>query len=296
MRRPDRAVLLVFAAIVLVGGSNFVAVRFSNRELPPFFGGGIRFVGTTLILLALTAAMRLRFPHGRALGGTLAYGVLNYGVTYALAYWALQTAPAALASTLIALTPLITFLLAVTLGDERFHWRGIVGGVVAIAGIAIIFREQVHEVAIGPLVALALQPLTVAIGTIWAKRLPQAHPVATNAIAMIPGAMVLLALAWIARETPTLPSRSETWIALWYLIVATGVLFVGIFFVVRRWTASATSYATVMFPLVTLAVGAILAGEGVTFSFVVGAVLVIVGVYIGALAPHGATAEARAAA
>ena len=44
--------LLVFALIVLVGGSNFVAVRFSNRELPPFFGAGIRFVGASLFLLA----------------------------------------------------------------------------------------------------------------------------------------------------------------------------------------------------------------------------------------------------
>ncbi len=296
MARPDRLVLLVFAAVVLVGGSNFVAVRFSNRELPPFFGGGIRFVFSSLLLMALTAAMRLRLPRGRGLAGALAYGVLNFGITYALAYWALQTAPAALASTLVALTPLLTFVFAVALRDERFHWRGIAGGVVAIVGVAVIFREQMHDVAIGPLAALALQPVTVAIGTIWAKRLPQAHPVATNAVAMTPAAVLLLSLAWIARETPALPSRTETWIALGYLILATAVLFVGIFFVVRRWTASATSYATVMFPVVTLVVGAIIAGEGVTWSFVVGAALVMLGVYIGALAPREARSHARAAA
>lgn len=38
VRRPDTIVLVVFAAVVLVGGSNFVGVRFSNRELPRFFG------------------------------------------------------------------------------------------------------------------------------------------------------------------------------------------------------------------------------------------------------------------
>ncbi len=289
-------VLLVFAAIVLVGGTNFVAVRFSNRELPPFFGAGIRFVAASLLLLVLAGAMRLRLPRGRALVGALAFGVLNFGVTYALAYWALQTAPAALASTLVALTPLLTFLLAVTIRDETFHWRGLAGGLVAIVGVAIIFRDQVRDVSLGPLVALALQPLAFAIGTIWAKRLPQGHPVATNAVAMAPGAALLLALAWVAKEAPSLPSRPETWLALGYLIVATAILFVGIFFVVRRWTASATSYATVMFPVVTLVVGAIIAGEGVTWSFVVGAALVMVGVYIGALAPREARSHARAAA
>ncbi|MFN2521205.1 MAG: DMT family transporter, partial [Candidatus Limnocylindria bacterium] len=280
----------------LVGGSNFVAVRFSNRELPPFFGAGIRFVAASLLLLVLAGAMRLRLPRGRALLGAFGFGVLNFGVTYALAYWALQTAPAALASTLVALTPLLTFLLAVTIRDEAFHWRGLAGGVVAIVGVAIIFRDQVRDVSLGPLVALALQPLAIAIGTIWAKRLPHGHPVATNAVAMAPGAALLLALAWVAKETPTLPSRPETWLALGYLIVATAILFVGFFFVVRRWTASATSYATVMFPVVTLVVGAITAGEGVTLSFVVGAALVMLGVYVGALAPRQARLPARAAA
>lgn len=36
-------VWLVFATVVLVGGGNFVAVRFSNRELAPFWGAGLRF-------------------------------------------------------------------------------------------------------------------------------------------------------------------------------------------------------------------------------------------------------------
>lgn len=293
MVRPDRIVLLVFAAVVLLGGSNFVGIRFSNRELPPFFGAGIRFLAAALLLGVLTGAMRLRLPRGRALGGALAFGVLNFGVTYALAYWALQTAPAALASTLVALTPLLTFLGAIALRDERFHWRGIGGGLIAVGGVAVIFGEQVRDVPMGALVALMLQPVAIATATIWAKRLPQAHPVATNAVAMAPGAALLLALAVIAREPATLPSRPETWLALGYLIVSTVILFVGFFFVVRRWTASATSYATVLFPIVTLVVGAIIAGEGVTFSFVAGAALVIAGVYIGALSPRGAPAPLR---
>ena len=82
-----------------------------------------------------------------------------------------------------------------------------------------------------------------------------------------------------------MPVRTETWIALGYLVLSSAVLFVGFFYVIRRWTASATSYGTVLFPIVALAVGAILAGEGVSGSFIAGTALVIVGVYVGALAP-----------
>lgn len=61
--------------------------------------------------------MRLSLPRGRALAAALAFGTVNFGVSYALTYWALQTAPAALAATFVALAPLLTFLGAVALGD-----------------------------------------------------------------------------------------------------------------------------------------------------------------------------------
>ena len=285
MRRPDTKVLLVFALVVLVGGSNFVGVRFSNRELPPFFGAGVRFIGASLLLLILARAMRLSLPRGRALGATLAFGTVNFGVTYALTYWALQTAPAALAATFVALAPLLTFLGAVSLGDERFRWSGIGGGAIALAGVGVIFLDQLHAVPALVIAALALQAVGIAAATIWAKRLPRAHPVATNAVAMAPGAALLFAFAALAREPAVVPARMETWIALAYLILGSAVLFVGFFYVIRRWTASASSYATVLFPVVALAVGATLAGEGVSWSFIAGAALVIVGVYVGALAP-----------
>jgi len=285
VRRPDRTVLLVFALVVLVGGSNFVAVRFSNRELPPFFGAAIRFAAASVLLLVLARAMRLELPRGRALFGAMAFGVVNFGVTYALIYWALQTATAAAASTLVALAPLLTFLGAVALGDERFRWSGVAGGLIAIAGIAVIFASQIAAVPLGALLALVAQAFALAGGTIWAKRLPRAHPVATNAVAMAPGAALLFGLALVAREPWVVPARTETWIALAYLVVSSAVLFVGLFYVIRRWTASASSYATVLFPIVTLAVGAAIANEPITLSFLAGTVLVIAGVCVGAFWP-----------
>ena len=54
-----------------------------------------------------------------------------------------------------------------------------------------------------------------------------------------------------------------------------------------RWTASASAYMTVLFPVVTVALGAALAGEIASVQFVVGALLVMVGTYVGALSPSG---------
>lgn len=64
---PSRAVLAAFGAFVLIGGFNFVAVRFSNRELAPMFGAGVRFTSAAVLLLAVLALRRLPMPRGRAL-------------------------------------------------------------------------------------------------------------------------------------------------------------------------------------------------------------------------------------
>ena len=290
MRRLDPTVLGVFVLVTLIGGTNFVAVRFSNRELAPFWGAGLRFAIAGTLLLAYATWRRVPLPTGAALPGVVVYGVLNFGLTYALAYWGLQQAPAAVAATLIALAPLVTLLLSVALGMERFRWGGLLGGLVSLAGVAIVFADQLRlNVPFEALVALLLQAFGVAGATVLLKRLPRTHPIATNAVAMLPGAALLLVLSLVARETFTLPTRPEVVTAFLYLVTIGAIgLFIGVVFVVQRWTASASSYVFVLFPLVTVAVGALLAGETVSAQFVIGALVVMAGTYVGAIAQPAA--------
>lgn len=116
------------------------------------------------------------------------------------------------------------------------------------------------------------------------KAFPPAHAAATNAVAMAAGGVVLLVLAAIAGESYAIPESAKAWGAQAYLVVAGSL---GVFWlyvlVVRRWTASAASYQLVLVPLVTVLVSAWLQDEPVTVSFAAGSVLVLAGVYVGAL-------------
>ena len=284
MNRPSAAVLVVFVAVVLIGGTNFVAVRFSNRELPPFWGAGLRFAIAGALLVGFAAWRHIRLPLGSRFAGVALLGVLNFGLAYAFAYWGLLQAPSAMAATFVALVPLMTFFMTTALGMESFRWSGVVGGAVAVTGVALVFVDQLRAtVPPAALAALFLQAVAVAVSTVLLKRLPRADPIGTNAVAMLCGAAFLLAVALLARETPVLPSRPEVWIAFLYLVTLGGIgLFIGVVFIVLRWTASASAYVTVLFPVVTVAVGAILAGELVSFQFVGGALLVMIGTYVGA--------------
>ena len=50
---------LAFVVVVILGGSNAVAIRFSNLELPPFWGAGIRFAAAALVFWAIVLVRRV---------------------------------------------------------------------------------------------------------------------------------------------------------------------------------------------------------------------------------------------
>lgn len=275
---------MAFVLVVLVGGANQVAVRFSNRERAPFWGASLRFAIAGALLLGFVVAAHLAIPRGRALAGTLAYGVVNFGAAYAFAYWGLLSAPAALASAVLASVPLLTLLLAASVGLEPFRWRGAIGGAAALFGIVVMFADQITaSVSPQAMLTLLASAACVAAATVIVKRIAGSHPVTTNAIATLPGIGLLLALSFLAGESRVLPARGETQFAVRFLSLGSLVLFTGFVFVVQRWTASATAYATVLFPVVTVGLGAALAREFVSPAFIAGAALVMAGTYVGAI-------------
>ena len=276
---------MAYAAMTLIAGSNFVAVRFSNQELQPFWGATLRFAVACALFFGVMRWRRAALPRGRALAGVAIYGALNFGAFYALLYWALRTVPAGLASVLVALVPLLTFFLAIVHGLERFRLRGLAGGLIAVAGIGVVFAEQLGGTTqVAALLACIAGAVCGAESAVVAKLYPRVDPAATNAVGMLTGLAILAPLSLVAGETWTLPTRADTVLAVIYLITIGSVgLFALFLYVLRRWTATATSYLLVVSPLVTVAVASLLAGEQITLQFALGGVLVGVGVYVGAL-------------
>lgn len=280
---PDRLALSAFTGAVVIGGSNFVAIRFSNRELDPLWGAGLRFVLAAAVFGVLFAALRLRLPRGRDLALVSVYGLLTIGGTYGCLYWALQEVPAGIAAVVLAVGPLLTLLLAVAHGMERLHRRALSGALVALAGsVVIFFQPGSISFGWGSFALLGIAALCASEAVVVSRRARGQHPVAMNFVGMSVGSVVLLALAWAAGDRLVLPSEGETQLALLYLVAATVGLFLLVLFVVQRWTASATSYTFVLMPVVAVAVGALVAGEAITATTVVGGAIVCGGVYVGA--------------
>jgi len=283
--RPERLTLVAFVVSTIMGGGNAIAVRFSNAELAPFFGAGIRFLAASLLLFLFVFYRRLPLPKGRALLGVFIFGTLQFGFNYALIYWSLLSVPAGMFQVIFAVVPLLTFLFAILHRQESFQWKVLIGGLLATAGIAIVFRSQLSaEISLLSLLAIILAAAFSAEAIVLFKTFPKAHPVTTNAVAMAVGAVILFIGSWIAHETPRVPSLPVTWISVGYLILFGSVaVFVLALYVLSHWTASASSYQLVLIPIVTVLLAAWISHEKITVTLLFGGVLVLVGVYVGAL-------------
>lgn len=283
--RGERVALAAFVTGSVLAGGNAVGVRFSNRELAPLWGAGLRFAVAGAVLLAVMAALRLALPRGWALVGALLYGALNFGAAFALTYYGLVHVHAGLGQTLLAVVPLATLLLAVLQRQERLRAGAVVGSLVALAGIAAISRAPLREtVPLLSLLALLGSALCFAEAAVLVRRLPRVHPVTMNAVGMTAAGALLVPLAVLASEPIELPRRAETWLALGYLVAVGSVLvFVLYLVVLARWTASRAAYVFVVVPVVTVALSAWLDDEPVGTGLVLGGLLVLAGVYVGAL-------------
>lgn len=281
----DRTALAAFLAMSVLAGGNAVAIRFSNRELDPLWGAGLRFALAASLLAAVMALLRVAAPRGRALAGAVLYGTIGIGGAFAFAYYGLVHIHAGLGQTLLAIVPLATLFLAVLQRQERFRAGAVVGGVLALAGIAVMSNATFQEdVPVLSLFAVLGGAVCFAQAAVVVRRFPPVHPVAMNGVGMATGAALLLAGALLARESYELPQRWETWLAIAYVVPVGSVLvFVLYLVVLRYWEASRASYEFVLIPVITVALSIWLDNEPLGLGLLLGGPLVLAGVYVGAL-------------
>ena len=282
--RPDARVLLAFSVIVVFLGVNFVAVRVSNQELPPFWGATLRFAAATLVLFVAIPVRRIPVPRGKAFTGAVLLGATAFGANFALIYWGLIRVTSPTASIIFATVPAMTFLMAVGIGLEKFAWGRLVGAIVALAGIAFIFAEQLgSSYPPDALAAIFLGAVMAAASGIIVKKFPRGHPVGINAVGMAVGTLILLTVSLLSGEHQLIPFTTKTLAALGWLVTSSVVAFILLVWVLYRWTASASSYTSLLSPLVTFVAASALVGEAVTPVFLAGSAAVLLGVYIGAI-------------
>jgi drug/metabolite transporter (DMT)-like permease len=278
----SRARLAAVVLLVLAWGSTFAAVKLGLDDAPPVLFGGLRSIlgGAVMVVYA---AVRSGRPQLRAQWRVYALlTLLNVVLFFTLQTLAILELPSGLAAVLIYLQPVITGVLAARLLGESLNVAKVVGLLVAFGGIVVVSAGalQGHVSALG--VAYAVVGAVVwSLGTIafkqYADRVDAAWAVAlpflVGGVAMTAGGAAVegTGITWSGEFVAaflyaSLVGTALSW-TLWFGLVGAG---------------EAGRAASVIFfvPLVSLLIGALVLHESLGISLLVGAALVIAGVYL----------------
>jgi drug/metabolite transporter (DMT)-like permease len=229
---------------------------------------------------------KIPLPRGKDLVGAILYGALG-GFSFIFIYWGLVKTPASLYQTIVALSPILTLFFAFFHGLEPLRRWGVAGALLTVAGIAIaVGGSQSANISILHVLAIIAGAALMAESGVVVKLFTRTHLVATNAVAFSVSPFILGAASFLAGEKAVVPTLPTTWIAYAYIVIFVTILTGALFLlIVKRWTASGTSYSMVLIPLVTIVVANLLAKEQITLQFILGAAIVLFGVWFGALLP-----------
>lgn len=272
--------------LTLVWGTTWAAIRVGLQGVPPFTAIALRFAIATSILLTLAKAMKVRLgaqPHEKALWAV--NGVLFFCVSYGVVYWSELYVPSGLAAILFATFPLLVTLFAHwMLPNEPLRLRSGIGAIVALAGIVVIFSEDLATVA-GPKAATAaavllISPVVSAISSVCVKRWGSGiHPVSLAAVPMAIATVVMGAIAWTFERDVKITWTPASVGALLYLAVfGSALTFTLYYWLLRHVRASRVALLAYATPVIAVATGVVFLHEPMTSRFVIGGLLVVAGV------------------
>jgi drug/metabolite transporter (DMT)-like permease len=285
-RGPTRGrVALAFAAVYVLWGSTYLAIRFGIETIPPFLMAGTRHLIAGLLLYVWMRARGTPRPSATHWRSAAIIGGLMLLGGNGLVTWAEQRVPSGLAALIVASVPI---WMAVLEGLEKRARPGaavIAGLLLGLAGIALLvapgrFAGNGH---VDPLGALAL--LTAALcwsfGSLYSRRVPlPASTFTATAMEMIAGGTWL----WIAGLLFGEGSRlnlsgisTRSAVSLVYLIFFGSLIgFTAYVWLLKATTAARVSTYAYVNPIVAVILGALFAGEVITARVAIAA-LVIVG-------------------
>jgi drug/metabolite transporter (DMT)-like permease len=269
-----------YAAVCVIWGSTYFAVRVALESWPPFFLGAARFLLAGGSLYALARARGEPAPRAKEWGSALVVGVLFFVAGNGLINVAERSVSSGLASILVSTLPLWTTVFARASGQRVSNAE--VGGVLlGLAGVAVLnVGGELRASPAGAALAL-LAPMAWALGSIAAQRLPLPRGAMGTAAPMLCGGVELLLIgAGAGEHLSRAPSAAST-VAVAYLTVFGSLVGFSAYMLLLKHTrpAVATSYAYVN-PVIAVLLGVTFAGERFGATSLMGSAIVLAAVVL----------------
>lgn len=281
-------VIAAFAAVYIIWGSTYLAIRFAIETLPPFLMAGVRFILAGGLLYGTTrfggtpAPARRHWKHAVIIGAALLLGG-NGAVV-----WAEQTVPSGVAALLVAVVPCWMVLIDwLRPGGTKPRLQVVAGLILGMAGLvllvgpgALLGDGPVHPAGAG---ALMLGSFSWAAGSIYSRQIERpARPLQATGMQMLAGGVCLLVAGTLTGELARVQLDQvslRSLLALVYLIVFGAIVgYSAYIWLLRVSTPARVSTYAYVNPIVAVLLGWVFANEALTLRMWLAAAVIVGGV------------------
>jgi len=294
-----RKLVGAFAALYLIWGSTYLAIRFAVETLPPFTMAGARFVVAGMMLYGWARLRGAASPAPRHWPPALLIGILLLLLGSGGVVWAEQSLSSGMTALLIATEPMFLVLLDwLRPGGRRPSWTVAGALILGFFGTSLLFapwsppRMSAFDWLGAASVVLA--SVAWAAGSLYALRAEQpSSPFLSTGMQMLCGGAWLLLAGSLTGEWRTINlahASLRSWIAVSYLLVFGSLIaFTAYVWLLKATTpARASTYAYVN-PVVAVFLGWSLADEVLTARMLL-AMGVIIAAVVLIISRHGEAA------
>ncbi|MBN1122385.1 MAG: drug/metabolite exporter YedA [Anaerolineae bacterium] len=283
-------VAAAFAAIYIIWGSTYLAIRLAIDTIPPFLMAGLRFTFAGAVLftwLRLRGVPRPKLIHWRStaiIGGLLLLGG-NGGVV-----WAEQRVASGLAALMVGIVPLWMVLLDwLRPGGKRPRGEVLAGVGIGFMGVVLLVGPgSLSSVGgIDPVGAgvLVFATLSWAVGSLYSRQapLPESSMMST-ALEMLCGGLLLTLAGTINGEWGRLNLESislQSGLALAYLVVfGSWIAFSAYVWLLKVSTPARVATYAYVNPVVAVFLGWAIVAEPLSLRMLFAAVLIVGAVFL----------------
>ena len=286
----DPKILVPFLLVTLIWSSTWIVIKDQLGPVPLVWSVTYRFLISSAAMLLIARLMGQRLGLGRG-GHVLAVllGTMQFVVNYNFVYASEQYITSGLAAVVFALLVVPNSILAFALFGQRVTARFILGSAVAMAGVALLFVQEVRTAGTGTsevlkglafvLVAVLGASCSNVMQLMPAIRVRPLAPIL--GFAMLYGALLDGAFAWAFVGPPVIEPRAGYWVGLVYLgLVASALAFWLYFEIIRKVGPAKAAYSSVLIPIIAMLLSTLFEGYLWSPLALAGGLLGLVGLVI----------------
>ncbi len=278
----------IFAAIIssALGGTAVAATRYLIGATDSITLAAFRFGIAFVLILPLALVSHSKWPQGRDWLRVAGLGVLFFGMFFVIYNVSLRYTTAARGSLALSTLPLVTMLVAAFLGREALTARKTAGVFIAMTGVAIALGTGLAAAPLGAWrgdLIMVGGTLCMALYNVWSQPLmARSSRLGFLAAGMGFGSTSSALVAWRSGGFAATQSFS---LAQWTAVILLGVFgsaaaFYLWVYALERTTPTRVANTMTVNPITASTIAALVIGEAISLSLVVGMVAVFAGIWI----------------